>query len=93
MRPEAIKLMQEIGINIRGHRSKHMDESNGQRLDYVITVCDNGKDSCPVFLAAVKRLHDSFDDPPPPSFGTDENAWRSFGELEMSCATTSVCVI
>jgi arsenate reductase (thioredoxin) len=72
VRPEAIKAMQEFGIDIGGHRSKHVDEFDGQRFNYVITVCDNAKESCPVFVGAVKRLHHSFDDPPTPAVGTDE---------------------
>jgi arsenate reductase len=72
VRPEAIAAMKELGIDISDHRSKHVDEFDGQRFDYVITVCDNAKESCPVFMGAVKRLHHSFDDPPPPSVGTDE---------------------
>jgi protein-tyrosine-phosphatase len=55
--------MREIGIDISGHRSKHVDEFNGQRFDYVITVCDNAKESCPVFMGTVKQLHHSFEDP------------------------------
>ena len=78
VRPEAIKAMQEVGIDISGHRSKHVDEFDGQRFDYVITVCDNAKESCPVFMGAVKRLHHSFDDPPPPSVGTDEERLAIF---------------
>ena len=70
--------MQEIGIDISGHRSKHVDEFDGQRFDYVITVCDNAKESCPVFMGEVKRLHHSFDDPPPPSVGTDEERMAVF---------------
>jgi arsenate reductase len=63
VRPEAIAAMKELGIDISGHRSKHVDEFDGQRFDYVITVCDNAKESCPVFVSAAKRLHHSFDDP------------------------------
>ena len=65
VRPEAIAAMKELGIDISGHRSKHVDEFEGQRFDYVITVCDNAKESCPVFFGAVKQLHHNFDDPPP----------------------------
>jgi arsenate reductase (thioredoxin) len=78
VRPEAIKTMHEVGVDISGHRSKHVDEFDGQRFDYVITVCDNAKESCPVFMGAVKRLHHSFDDPPPPSVGTDEERMAIF---------------
>jgi arsenate reductase (thioredoxin) len=78
VRPEAIAAMREIGIDISGHRSKHVDEFDGRRFDYVITVCDNAKESCPVFPGAAKRLHHSFDDPPPPSVGTDEERMAVF---------------
>ena len=63
VRPEAIEAMKELGIDISGHRSKHVDEFAGQRFDYVITVCDHARESCPVFFGAAKRLHRSFDDP------------------------------
>lgn len=63
VRPEAIRVMNEIGIDISGHRSKSVDEFAGQNFDYVITVCDNAKESCPVFPAKTKRIHWSFDDP------------------------------
>jgi arsenate reductase len=63
VRPEAIAAMREIGIDISGHRSKSVDEFAGQKFDYVITVCDNAKESCPVFPAATKRLHWSLNDP------------------------------
>ena len=49
VRPEAIAVMNEIGIDISGHRSKSVDEFTGQEFDYVITVCDNANESCPVF--------------------------------------------
>ena len=78
VRPEAIKVMREIGIDISGHRSKHVDEFEGQRFDYVMTVCDNAKESCPVFMGAVKRLHHSFEDPPPSSLGTDDERMAIF---------------
>jgi len=63
VRPEAITAMRELGIDISGHRSKSVEEFEGQTFDYVITVCDNAKESCPVFSGAAKRLHQSFDDP------------------------------
>jgi arsenate reductase (thioredoxin) len=63
VRPEAIAAMRELGIDISGHRSKHLDEFQGRQFDYVITVCDNAKESCPVFFGAAKRLHHSFEDP------------------------------
>ena len=63
VRPEAIAAMSELGIDISGHRSKHVEEFEGQTFDYVITVCDNAREACPVFFAAAHRLHHSFDDP------------------------------
>jgi arsenate reductase len=62
--PVAIAVMREIGIDISGHRSKHVDELKGQKFDYVITVCDNVKELCPFFPGPAKRLHWSFPDPP-----------------------------
>jgi arsenate reductase len=55
--------MREIGIDISSHRSKSVDEFVGQHFDYVITVCDNAKERCPVFPAETKRIHWSFTDP------------------------------
>lgn len=63
VRPEAIAVMKEIGIDIAGHRSKSVDEFSGQSFDYVVTVCDNARDSCPVFPASTARIHWSFEDP------------------------------
>jgi len=63
VRPEAIAVMREIGIDISGHRSKSLDEFTGKTLDLVITVCDNANEICPVLPGAVKRLHWPFDDP------------------------------
>jgi len=63
VRPEAIAVMKEIGIDISGHRSKSVDEFSGQAFDYVVTVCDNARDSCPVFPAGSERMRWSFEDP------------------------------
>jgi arsenate reductase len=63
VRPEAIAVMKEVGIDIASHRSKHVDEFAGQDFDYVLTVCDNAKESCPVFFGNASRLHHSFNDP------------------------------
>jgi arsenate reductase (thioredoxin) len=62
VRPEAIAVMRELGIDISGHRSKNVDEFEGQRFDYVITVCDNARETCPVFFGAAKKLHQDFED-------------------------------
>jgi arsenate reductase len=63
VRPEAITVMRELGIDISGHRSKSLDEFAGQDFDYVITVCDNAKESCPIFPAKTKHIHWSIADP------------------------------
>jgi arsenate reductase len=63
VRPEAIDVMREIGIDISGHRSKHVDEFAGQQFDYVLTVCDHANESCPVRPGQGRRLHQSFEDP------------------------------
>ncbi len=63
VRPEAIEAMSEIGIDISGQRSKSVDEFLDQEFDYVITVCDNANEKCPVFPGKTQRLHWSFTDP------------------------------
>lgn len=63
VRPEAIEVMREAGIDISHHRSKSVDQFAGQQFDYVITVCDNAKEQCPVFPGATQRIHWSFEDP------------------------------
>ena len=63
VRPEAIAVMSELGIDLSGHRSKSVDEFAGREFDYVITVCDNANEACPVFPGKTKRLHWPFEDP------------------------------
>jgi arsenate reductase (thioredoxin) len=63
VRPEAIAVMSELGIGLSGHRSKHVREFDGQHFDYVITVCDDAKESCPIFPDETERIHWSFPDP------------------------------
>lgn len=63
VRPQAVEAMREIGIDISGHRSKSVDEFLGQEFDYVITVCDNANERCPVFPGKTERIHWGFDDP------------------------------
>ena len=63
VRPEAIAAMRELGIDISGHRSKNVDEFEGQQFDYVITVCDNARETCPVFFGKAQKLHRDFEDP------------------------------
>ena len=63
VRPEAIAVLAELGIDIRTHWSKHVDDFAGQPFDYVITVCDRAQESCPMFAAETRRIHWSFEDP------------------------------
>jgi len=64
LNPNAVKVMAEAGVDISGHRSKHVDELKDVEFDYVVTVCDNAHESCPVFLGKTKVVHVGFQDPP-----------------------------
>ena len=63
VRPEAIAAMRELGIDISGHRSKSVAEFSGQPFDYVLTVCDNAKESCPISPTGTVAIHRNFEDP------------------------------
>ena len=63
VRSEAIAVMRELGIDISGHRSKSVDEFAGQPFDYVLTVCDSARETCPIFPGNVRTVHQNFDDP------------------------------
>jgi arsenate reductase (thioredoxin) len=78
VRPEAIQVMREIGIDISGHWSKSADEFIDQEFDAVITVCDNANEACPVFPGKTERIHQSFEDPPPSGVGSDEERLSIF---------------
>lgn len=78
VRPEAIAVMRELGIDISSHRSKNVSEFEGRHFDYVITVCDNARETCPVFFGAANRIHESFEDPPGPGVGTEEERLAVF---------------
>ncbi|MFV2066603.1 MAG: arsenate reductase ArsC [Pirellulales bacterium] len=64
LNPNAVKVMAEAGVNISGHRSKHLDALRDVEFDHVITVCDNAHESCPLFSGTAKVTHVAFDDPP-----------------------------
>ena len=64
--------MKEIGIDISRQRSKDVKEFAGQQFDHIITVCDNAKESCPVFPGKATRHHWSFPDPPHEKETTEE---------------------
>lgn len=61
--PRAIEALSEIGVDISGHRSKNMDEFSGQNFDYVITLCGDANEKCPLFFGGVQRTHLGFADP------------------------------
>lgn len=63
VRAEAIKALAEIGIDISKNRSKSVDEFLDKEIDYVLTVCDNAKETCPYFPAKTRLIHHSFEDP------------------------------
>lgn len=63
IRPLATKAMSEVGIDISEQRSKSVDEFAGQQFEFVITVCDNANQQCPMFPGKSERIHWSIDDP------------------------------
>ena len=64
MNPHAIQVMAEAGVDISGQRSKHLRELREIPFDYVVTVCDNAHESCPLFPGNTRVVHVGFDDPP-----------------------------
>lgn len=73
----AVQVMKELGIDISKHRSKSVAEFLNMELDYVVTVCDNAKETCPFFPGGKQRLHQSFTDPS--SFtGNDDEILEGF---------------
>ena len=70
--PFAVDVMWELGVDISGARSKHLDEFIEQEFDYVITVCDSAAESCPVFPGRSERIHWSFPDPSAATGSDDE---------------------
>ncbi|SMB83733.1 protein tyrosine phosphatase [Hymenobacter roseosalivarius DSM 11622] len=61
--PKAIQVMREDGVDISHHTSNHVDEYAAVSFDYVITVCDNAREACPVFPSSATKLHHNFPDP------------------------------
>ncbi|MDZ7266683.1 MAG: arsenate reductase ArsC [candidate division KSB1 bacterium] len=78
--PLAIKAMAEKGIDISHHTSDHIDKYMGIAFDYVITVCDNAKETCPYFPTNKTRWHWSFEDPAAAT-GTEEERLARFREI------------
>src|SRR4030042_180348 len=61
--PLAIEVMKDIGIDISKHRSKNLSEFDGQTFDYVITLCGDANETCPLYIGRTKKTHIGFDDP------------------------------
>lgn len=61
--PTAIEVMKEIGIDVSKHRSKNLSEFDGQTFDYVITLCGDANETCPLYIGGTKKTHIGFDDP------------------------------
>jgi arsenate reductase len=72
VRPDAVAVMREIGIDISSQESKTLERFVSEPFDAVITVCDDAEESCPVFLGARRRLHWSFPDPSKAKGTTEE---------------------
>jgi arsenate reductase len=62
--PRAVKAMAEVGIDISNQKSKDIDSLGNLEFEYVVTLCDNARESCPFFPAKTKRIHKGFEDPP-----------------------------
>ncbi|MEN8155022.1 MAG: arsenate reductase ArsC [Acidobacteriota bacterium] len=77
VKPPAIKVLKELGIDISHHRSKLITEFRGEQFDLVVTVCDSAKENCPYFPGAKKYIHYSFKDPSDTK-GSEEDVLRSF---------------
>jgi len=64
LNPRAVQVMAEAGVDISGHRSKHVTELQSVEFDYVVTVCGHANEHCPVFPGHARIIHAAFDDPP-----------------------------
>ncbi len=85
--PLALRVMSEVGIDIRGHTSKTVDGLLGDPWDYVITVCDSANERCPVFPGRTTRLHWGFEDPSQTS-GTEAARLEVFRRIRDEIART-----
>lgn len=75
--PTAIEVMKEIGIDISKHRSKNLSEFDGQSFDYVITLCGDANEVCPLYIGGTKKTHVGFDDPAK-AIGSQEEILQEF---------------
>jgi arsenate reductase len=83
--PNAIAIMKEDGIDISEHTSNHIDEYSHIYFDYIITVCDNAKENCPLFPANTQTFHQSFPDPAK-ARGTEEQFRQVRNQIKNYCA-------
>jgi arsenate reductase len=80
LNPRAVEVMGEAGVDISGHRSKHVGDLRGIEFDYVVTVCGHANEHCPLFPGKARVVHVGFDDPPKlaATATTDEERWASY---------------
>lgn len=78
--PLAILVLAELGIDISSHRSKTLEEFNGEQFDYVITLCGDANEKCPLFFGGVERLHMGFPDPSR-AIGTSDEVLTKFRQV------------
>ncbi len=78
--PWSIKVMAEAGVDISGHTSKHIDDLAGIDFDYVVTLCDNAKEQCPVLQSKTKMIHKAFEDPTL-VMGSEEEVMAAFRRI------------
>lgn len=80
LRPEAVKALSEIGIDISGNRSKSVGEFASEEIDFVLTVCNDARENCPYFPAKTRLIHRSFADPAAVE-GDEENRLAAFRKV------------
>jgi arsenate reductase len=80
VRPEAIQVLSEVGIDISGNRSKSIEEFSGREIHYVLTVCDNAQENCPYFPSRTKTIHRAFEDPAS-AIGDEETRLAAFRKV------------
>jgi len=78
--PLAIAVMKELGIDISRQRSKGLNEFDGQKFDYVITLCSQADEACPVFFGGTKKIHMGFPDPAA-TIGSEQEKTAAFGKI------------
>jgi protein-tyrosine-phosphatase len=83
--PLAVQVMREMGIEIGEQRAKHLDEFRGQAFDYIVTVCDRVRETCPVFPGDPQQIHWSFEDPV--SVNGEERRYRAFKQTAIQLTT------